>query len=309
MKNVLTFSLLLSTCLILAQFIHPKISLKKDWRENNTFKGSIAGKNITLHLEYSRHSGWHDKVFLVKGWYLYDQYQKKIPLIGYYNGDLMLYNFGENQKNAEQTLFNIDQFCWTEPCPTLSNYAEYLEIKQNEGQVQKGILKIENKIFNVKLNTDLLDVTKRNEWLQLPNGTVINLYDTLDGYGGNTLVSTYEDQKENRIMLYFERDSNFNKQGMCGASEPETGYRLLSFDKNWKMKKFQVYSTNSCLADVELQKEMKTKYNHIKAYYLYFENSLNLLTVNLKDSTFGIKKLKKNYDPYNSFWSKRLFGK
>ena len=90
MKNVLTFSLLLSTCLILAQFIHPKISLKKDWKENNTFKGSIAGKNITLHLEYSRHSGWHDKVFLVKGWYLYDQYQKKIPLIGYYNGDLML---------------------------------------------------------------------------------------------------------------------------------------------------------------------------------------------------------------------------
>ena len=309
MKKISSFGLLLLSCLLLSQFSNPKISLKENWLESETFKGSIAEKNITLYLEYYESSGWHDKVFSVKGWYQYDQYQQKIPLIGYYNGDLMLYNFGDNQKKMEQTKFKEELFCWTEPCPSFSNYQEFLEIKQGEGKIQKGTLKIKGKEFTIKLNTDLLDVTKRNEWLTLPNGKAYNLIDILDGYGGNKIVSTFEGKTENRIMLYFKRDSNFNKQGRCGASPPETGYRLLTFDKNWKVKKLQVYSTESCLENVELMGEMKTKYSQIKAFYIYFDDSLNLLVLNLSNSTFGTKKLRSNYDPYNSFWSKRLFHK
>ncbi|QOW11021.1 hypothetical protein Q73A0000_11945 [Kaistella flava (ex Peng et al. 2021)] len=309
MKKILSLSTLLLSCFLLSQFINPKITLKKDWVQSETFKGFVAGKNITLHLEHYQISGWHDKVFSVTGWYQYDQYQQKIPLIGYYNGDLLLYNFGENQKKIEQTKFVGDLFCWTEPCPAFSDYKEFLEIKQGDGKIQKGKLKIQDKEFTIKLNTQSLDVTSRNEWLHLPNGKVYNLLDILDGYGGNEIVSTFEDKTENRIMLSFERDSNFNKQGMCGASPPETGYRLLTFDKNWKIKEMQVYSTNSCLDDVECMKEMQTKYDYMKAYYLYFQDSLNLLTINLKNSTFGVKKLRSNYNPYSSFWSKRLFSK
>lgn len=309
MKKTLSLSALLLSCFLLSQFTNPKITLTKNWLESETFKGSVAGKNITLHLEHYQNSGWHDKVFSVKGWYHYDQYQQKIPLIGYYNGDLLLYNFGEDQKKIEQTKFVGDLFCWTEPCPAFSDYKEFLEINQGDGKTQKGKLKIKDKEFTIHLNTDILDVTKRNEWLHLPNGKVYNLIDILDGYGGNELVSTFEDKTENRIMLSFERDSNFNKQGMCGASPPETGYRLLTFDKNWKIKKFEVYSTDSCLADIELMKEMTTKYNYIKAYYLSYNDSLNLLTVNLKNSTFGVKTLKSNYNRYRSFWSTRLFSK
>lgn len=309
MKNFLSVSLLLVSCFLLSQFTNPKITLTKNWLQSDTFKGSVAGKNITLHLKYYRSSGWHDKVFSVKGWYQYDQYQQQIPLIGYYNGDLMLYNFGDDQKKAEQTKFSGDLFCWTEPCPAFVDYTEFLEIKQGDGKIQKGTLTVKDKVFQIQLDTDLLDVTSRNEWLQLPNGKIHNLVDILDDYGGNEIVSTFEDQTENRIMLSFERDSNFNKQGMCGASPPETGFRLLTFDKQWNIKKMQVYSTNSCLADIECMKEMKTKYDYMKAYYLYFQDSLNLLTVNLKNSTFGVKKLKSNYSPYSSFWSKRLFSK
>lgn len=309
MKKILFSATLLLSVVLTAQFIDPKISLAKKWQKAETFSGAVGGKKITMHLDYFGFSGWHDKIFSVKGWYQYDQYHKKIPLIGYYNGDLMLYNFGNHQQHTEQNKFTTDFFCYTEPCPSFSHYEEFLEIKQGDGQTQKGKLKIKNKEFDILLKTDFLDVTKRNEWLTLPNGKMYNLYDIIDDYGGNKIVSTFEDQKENRIMLYFERDSNFNKQGTCGASPPETGYRLLTFDKNWKLKKFQVYSTESCLANVELIGIMKTKYSHIKAFYLFYDNALNLLVVNEKNSTFGSRKLRKNYDPYLSFWSKRLFGK
>lgn len=296
MKKISTFVLLFLSIFLFSQYISPEIKLVRNWETSKTFKGEIAGQPITLHLEYMNHSGWHDKVFSVKGWYYYDRFQKKIDLMGFYNGNFMLYHFN-NAKDYDK-ISSEDLFCWTEPCPKFENYNEFLEIIQDDQKTQKGSMTKDGKKFKLKLKTDDLDITKRNEWLYLPNKKSYNLYDLLDAYGGNEIVSTYSDKKENRIMLSFERDSNFNKHGFCGATPPETGFRLLTFDKNWKIKKFQVYSTNSCLADVTFEEELKTKYDHIKAFYINFNDSRNLLIVNLKNSTFGTRFIRKNFSAF-----------
>ncbi|KMQ72112.1 hypothetical protein [Chryseobacterium koreense] len=300
MKKMITFCFLLGSIFLFAQFIDPKISLQKDWQTSATFKGKVAGQPITMYLEYLGHSGWHDKVFTVKGWYYYDKYKQKIPLMGFYNGNLMLYNFDSEQ--GFKQISDEESFCWTSPCPEFSNYNEFLQISQGSGKSQNGKMKHNGKQYRIQIFKDDLDITLRNEWLNLPNGKKYNLRRVLDEYGGNEIISTFEDKKENRILFYFERDSNFNKQGFCGASEPETGYRILTFDKHWKIRKFQVYSTNSCLANVFYHKEYKTKYDFVKAFFVVYENTLNLLVLNLKNATFSSTVMRYNYDPSQHMW-------
>lgn len=296
MKKIYTLCFLIGSIFLFSQYIHPSIRLKKSWDSAKTFKGQIAGQAITMHLEYYHHSGWHDKVFTVKGWYYYDRFKKKIPLMGFYNGNLMLYHF--KKEGDYKKIMDKELFCWMEPCPSYSNYLEFINIKQNNLKIQKGYMLKNKRRYPLKIYTNLLDITTRNEWLYLPNGTSYNLREIIDEYGGNKIVSTYIGEKENRIMLYYERDSNFNHQGFCGADVPETGYRLLTFNQNWKIKKFQVYSTNSCLVRTNLYKEYKTKYDFIKAYSVHYNGNLNLIIVNLKNSTFGSCLIRKNYDPF-----------
>lgn len=297
MKKFSSFCFLFGSIFLLSQYINPKIKLEQKWDSAKVFKGQIAGASITMRLEYLQYSGWHDKVFSVKGWYYYDRIKKKIPLMGFYNGELMLYNFKKEEDYKK--IMTADTFCWMQPCPEYSNYNEFIKITQDSLKIQKGFLTKNHKKYPIKLFTDDLDISPRNEILYLPNGKKYNLRELLDEYGGNKIVSTYIGEKENRIMLYYERDSNFNHQGYCGADVPETGYRLLTFNKNWEVKKFQVYSTNSCLIKTFLNKEYKTKYDYIKAYYVtYLDNSLNLIIVNLKNSTFGSSLVKKNVDSF-----------
>lgn len=297
MKKIFTFCFLLGSIFLFSQYIHPKIRLEKKWDTANTFKGQVAGEAITMRLEFLKHSGWHDKVFSVKGWYYYDRIKKKIPLMGFYNGNLMLYHF--KKEEDYEKIKNEETFCWTQPCPEYSDYNEFINITQDSLKIQKGFLTKNHKKYPIKLFTDNLDITPRNELLYLPNGKKYNLRELLDEYGGNKIVSTYIGEKENRIVFFYERTSNFNHQGFCGADVPETGYRLLTFNKNWEVKKIQVYSTNSCLIKTFLNKEYKTKYDYIKAYYVTnHDNSLNLIIVNLKNSTIGSSLVKKNADSF-----------
>lgn len=300
-KYLLLICFFVISCLS-AQFNKAKVSLKTDWKEARTFKGSIAGKNITLYLQYGKHSGWHDKVYSVEGYYYYDAIRKKIPLVGFYNGSLMLYNFGVDHLKKSKEVLNEDLFCWTKPCPFYAVFAEYIKISPTDGKVQKGTLDLIYKKYDVNLWSSTLDVTPHDEWLKLPTGKTLNLRELIDEYGGNHLISSYQDKKENRVLLSFERDANFNKQGFCGASPPETGFRLLTFDKQWKIKTMKIFSTSSCITDISFMGEKKTKYNFIKVYYVAYANSLHILVVNLENSTFSSKKIKSPYDPFrNSF--------
>lgn len=299
MKKYLKFILIILPVLFCAQN-KAGVRLEKAWKTSGIFKGKIAGKPITLYLEYAAHSGWHDKVYAVRGYYWYDAFKEKIPLAGFYSGDLQLYNFGKAHPEMSKRVLSAELFCWTEPCPVYNNATEYISISQSDGKQQKGILQVKGKNFNVTVHNKSLEITPRDEWLVLRNGKKFNLNEIIDAYGGNSVVSSYEDAKENRILLQYERDSNFNKQGFCGASPPEKGFRLLTFDKRWNIKSLIVYSLSSCLADAQFRGEKKTGHKGIKAYYVSHNDALNLFVVNLRNSTLISKKIVSPFDPYAS---------
>lgn len=273
------------------------VHLKRDWKTSKIFKGSIAGKPITLNLKYATHSGWNDKVYSVQGYYYYDTFKQKIPLAGFYNGDLLLYNFGAIHSQLSKQLVAEELFCYTLPCPLYEPFKELFKISQSNKNYQKGTLQVNGKEYPVSIKDYYLDVTHRDEWLFLPNGKKHNLR-LLDEFGGNVVIASYEDSRENRVLLQFERDSNFNKQGFCGASPPDKGFRLLTFDKNWKFKAVSSYVLSGCREDAVFMREKKTKHIGIKAYYVAQHEVLNLLVVNLRNSSIIFKKLVSPYDPY-----------
>jgi hypothetical protein len=77
------------------------------------------------------------------------------------------------------------------------------------------------------------------------------------GYGGNAFYAMKEDKTENRVIFSFESISNHNACGMCGASEGEKGYRIIYFDKQWKVIKTKEYLIESCLSNIYDTKTLK----------------------------------------------------
>lgn len=291
-------ALLIFFSLLLSAQNKAGVQLKRDWKTSKIFKGSIAGKPITLNLEYATHSGWNDKVFSVQGYYYYDTFKQKIPLAGFYNGNLLLYNFGALHSQLSKQLLAEELFCYTLPCPLYEPFKELFKISQSNKNYQNGKLQVNGKKYAVSIKDSSLDLTPRDEWLLLPNGKKYNLRNLIDEFGGNVVIASYEDSRENRVLLQFERDSNFNKQGFCGASPPDKGFRLLTFDKNWKFKAVSSYVLSGCREDAVFMGEKKTKHIGIKAYYVAQHEVLNLLVVNLRNSSIIFKKLVSPYDPY-----------
>jgi len=77
MKKI--FSLLFS--LSLAFFLSQKVELKKVTDSSQTFTGEIGGVPITMQLNYTGIVDCDQYQHYVDGWYYYDKYKKKIPII------------------------------------------------------------------------------------------------------------------------------------------------------------------------------------------------------------------------------------
>ena len=123
----------------------------------------------------------------------------------------------------------------------------------------------------------------------------IDLRKIFTGYGGNKFYSLSQSKTENRIIFYFESESNHNACGQCGASEGEKGYRIVYFDKNWNITKKQEYLIESCLTSIYDTKIVKKTNSEIK-YKIVNDNYINAkrpyyLTINKANSTI-IKTLK-----------------
>uniref|UniRef100_UPI00260DA05A hypothetical protein n=1 Tax=uncultured Chryseobacterium sp. TaxID=259322 RepID=UPI00260DA05A len=164
---------------------------------------------------------------------------------------------------------------------------EILEFK--ESQLDKeipGNLSLKNKTHQAKLLTKNNMIYRYNDYLILPNNKKINTYDIIDHFGGNELISYKSDKGGNRVLLYFERPSNFNFCGMCGASDGEKGYRVLYFTNDWNYKKYEEYLTESCLANMYDTKQAKIKDSIIKFSIKRTSTSpAYTLTVDLKNAS------------------------
>ena len=152
-----------------------------------------------------------------------------------------------------------------------------------------------NALRVIIINSDNIFVGNEYEYFQLPNKKNIDLRKIFPGYGGNKFYSLKQDKAENRIIFYFESISNHNACGQCGASEGEKGYRIIYFDKNWKIIKQQEYLIESCLSSIYDTKTLTNTSSEIK-YKILTDNYVDpktsyYLTINKLNSTI-IKTLK-----------------
>lgn len=260
------------TCLlILIHFIafsQNKVILKTE--DSKTFKGTVASFPITLFIENKEIIDCDIDNRYINGWYYYDKYKIKIPLSGYINDcDMKLYYYGKNHLTISKRIveniahssidstyesYNPDEVLYFDNCASSDE-------KNNNW---KGTFKNKNKISPIILDSDNSSFGEKYELFKLPNSKIIDLKKIFTGYGGNEFYSITEDKNENRLLFYFESISNHNACGRCGASEGEKGYRIIYFDKNWKIKKNNEYLIESCLENIYDTKIIKKSNSLIK---------------------------------------------
>ena len=258
MKNLFLVYILFQSIAAFSQ----NLVVSKD-EHSRTFKGKIEESPITLFIESKGIIDCNDLEVYLEGWLVYDKIGKKIPICGYVlDCDLKLYNYGE--KHAS-TLKNLNQKSNNENIISLYSKAPFEFAisfdKCNAGSKKlsecKGVLTFKTKAIEMILETNSLNVDRHFESYKLPNNKTIDLMDLLSGYGGNAFYALKEDKTENRVIFSFESISNHNACGMCGASEGEKGYRIIYFDKEWKVKNTKEYLIESCLSNIYGTKTLK----------------------------------------------------
>ncbi|MCD0454178.1 hypothetical protein LPB85_01805 [Chryseobacterium sp. LC2016-27] len=290
MKKVLILLLFLKLIFTYGQ----KIALKSVTDSSQTFKGEIGGNAITMELNFDGIVDCHQYQHFVKGWYYYDKYKKKIPLTGVYDlANLYLYNFGNQQNKSSnflhENILNLQLVAKTDSIAKVLKPKEIIILKSDYSNKKNisGNFYIENKIYPVELFTKDSRIYRLNNYLILPNNKKINTYNLIDPLGGNELISYISDRSGNRVLLYFEEVSNFNFCGMCGASDGEKGYRILSFTNNWNFKNYKDFLIESCRENIYYNKITKNKNSKILKFN--FDKTKNspayILTVDVKNAT------------------------
>jgi hypothetical protein len=290
MKKVLILLLFLKLIFTYGQ----KIALKSVTDSSQTFKGEIGGNAITMELNFDGIVDCHQYQHFVKGWYYYDKYKKKIPLTGVYDlANLYLYNFGNQQNKSSnflhENILNLQLVAKTDSIAKVLKPKEIIILKSDYSNKKNisGNFCIENKIYPVELFTKDSRIYRLNNYLILPNNKKINTYNLIDPLGGNELISYISDRSGNRVLLYFEEVSNFNFCGMCGASDGEKGYRILSFTNNWNFKNYKDFLIESCRENIYYNKITKNKNSKILKFN--FDKTKNspayILTVDVKNAT------------------------
>lgn len=271
-----------------------KIELKSVTDSSQTFKGEIGGNAITMELNFDGIIDCHQYQHFVKGWYYYDKYKKKIPLTGVYNlANLYLYNFGNQQNKSSnflhENILNLQLVAKTDSIAKVLKPKEMIILKSDYSNKKNisGNFYIENKIYPAELFTKDSRIYRLNNYLILPNNKKINTYNLINPLGGNKLISYISDKSGNRVLLYFEEVSNFNFCGMCGASDGEKGYRILSFTNNWNFKNYEDFLIESCRENIYSNKITKNKNSKILKFS--FDKTKNspayILTVDVKNTT------------------------
>lgn len=277
----LLFSLLLFTSIIFSQ--NQFQIIVKD--ENSILlKGTISGSPVTLFLENKKITDCDMYDNYIDGWYYYDKYKIKIYLTGFSNQcDMKLFNYGKNQVPVQKNI--TKDYISSSKIDSLYENSKYEEklsfdrcINSNiKGNTSMGVFDYKNKKSEIIIHSNNIFIGNHHEYVKLPNGTQIDLAELFSGYGGNTFYSSFQDNNETRVIYSFHGISNHNYCGRCGASNGEIGFRILYFDRNWKIIKKEEFKTESCLEslyDTKLKKLSNTLFTYTikdsddKVYYL-----------------------------------------
>lgn len=252
---------------------------------------------ITLYLHFHDYSDQNTLVYSVEGWYYYDRYQKKIPLVGIYSGGLVVYSF-EHEAQADSILklqaHGDSPWEQLDDLTSRSGYKERIEIDYQDYSFQ-GTWKNTQKELPVRIQSPDIGVDALKEYLHVPlkDGKEVVLDLSQIGSVGNDyeiVASRHADGKW-RIMLYYATMSTGNPNGMCGAGQ-EIAYVLLVVDEDGRLVEFSEQVIESCLGNSYFE-EMNESTSTVKQLrVIHADDQERMVEVNLETVHLFSEKLK-----------------
>lgn len=192
-------------------------------------KGKIGNSPITLHLEYVETFSENSTLYTVKGWYHYDKYKQRIPVVGYRDyGELMLFVTDDpaSQSWIMETdalpHHKADRAIVMQERMTIGLYDKAGKWEGN-GKSLPLTLALEGELEVLTNHYRMVLRTQDGEtWASLPQenwSPLVQSYET-------ELVGQQVEASPVVLMLRFKHMGNTNVQGQCGAAE-DIGYMRL----------------------------------------------------------------------------------
>lgn len=250
MKHVLLLILVVSQFHLFAQGSNT-YSIKKIVTQEKVFTGQINNKyDITMYLRFHTHSGEHQYIYSVKGYYYYDRVGTPIPIVGVYDGDLTLYVIDDAKQRDAILEFDSGGMNFWDQMTKLKNLDKYRE----KFVIQEGEMKWKSgeKELGLTIYQGDWSVLNEKEYLEVRDGASeyhINLGE-IGLYEKNfTLVTSKAVNNEMRVLLKFDFNSMPNYNGMCGAGS-EVGFIILSFNNQDELLKIDRVLIESCIRGI-----------------------------------------------------------
>lgn len=288
MRNLLLLFLLFSQHFSFSQQKDEIIEVRTDER---IIQGEIDEKyGITLYLKHYQSSGEHRGVYSVKGWYYYNNIQKKIPLVGIYdNGDLTLSVFQQKEKQDSILKFNYGDLNLWDGIELLKNMSGFDEKFVYNSELKEW--STPKKKLPIRLFTDDLSVEQISNYLKITQKTnvkYINLNEMTDYVTGCQLVHSLHSTTENSFLFKYEFPSNSYIQGRCGAGTEE-GYVVLKYDGDYNFILFQNELLNSCYDGLYSESVSSGNLNLLQFKVSNQEDKITTVTIDLVKNTITTK--------------------
>ncbi|WP_340075505.1 hypothetical protein [Leptobacterium sp. I13] len=247
---------LLAGMVLYSQSEFPKVA--KVIISDRILKGTIDEKYpITIYLKQKNYSNYHTGTYSVEGWYYYDKVKTKIPLVGIYDGELVLYSFDDATLTNAILNFEASKIShWEEVdyYKGLKNYKEKFLISTS-GATWFG----ENKKLPVSINAKDIQIFKRMEYLMFDKENTFDLHELGNRFWNFSMVAA----SDKKIILEYEYTSRQYVMGRCGAGV-ERGFVFLEFNAEDLLITYNTYPIESCLFDFSVSDEIVINDKKIK---------------------------------------------
>ena len=245
---------------------------------------------FTIYFKFYQYSEMSSAVYSVMGWYYYDKYQTKIPLVGLVTSlGMNLYVFDSNEK--ADTLLNFknglsDFWSEVEYYESMSGYIEkFICLQSDVSSEWTCIWQDKNRKLSLELNEMQFEIKRSIELLKFRDGSSFNLQNLGDWQWNFKLLAS--NSSKNTVLLSFDYPSRAYVGGMCGGGR-EKGFVGLQFSEKSDLVNYQIVKIWSCndAIDLESKKEQNrdiehfTTFSHDRQKYTSFFIDYKLATVN-----------------------------
>lgn len=272
----------------------PKIDRKL--MQDQIIHGTIDEKYpITVYLHFNEYSEDNFMYYSIEGWYYYDNIKKRIPLVGLFCSDLVLYQF-ENKESKDSVLGLMgigDNYM--ERLDNLlqrSNYIERFKLSYSEYRYQ-GTWDKDKKTLPVTFETSNIQLDELKEYLLLSFGADKNfVYDLAKigpSYYDYSVFAWKFYEGKYRILLKYETASSANVNGMCGAGK-EVGFVYFEVNNAGQIIDYKEELIESCHRNVYYETSETPTKGNIEYQVFFGDDTQRTILVNKQAATLQLKK-------------------